>query len=178
MNIGSDNVIFCCVYVPPDSSVSSLANFLSDITSSFNNCIILGDFNFPDIDWSVLMGTSHQSNCFCDLVFDCNLTQHVHDPTHVKGNLLDIVLTSQSVSFDFLIVHPLSEIDFSHHLVISFSIYCNASSAALSSPGYVFDFCDAELLLTYSIQILVYCMIALTLNLSGFASSYSFTMLC
>ena len=103
MDIGSDNLIFCCVYVPPDSSmlyVSSLVNFLSDITSSFNNCIILGDFNFPDIDWSVLMGTSHQSNCFCDLVFDCNLTQHVHDPTHVKGHLLDIVLTSQSVSSD------------------------------------------------------------------------------
>ena len=99
MDIGSDILLICCVYVPPDSSVSyvsSLANFLSDTKLSFSNCIILGDFNFPDIDWSVLMGTSHQSNCFCNLVFDCNLTQHVPDPTHVKGNLLDLVLTSQS----------------------------------------------------------------------------------
>ena len=137
MDIGSDILFICCVYVPPDSSisyVSSLANFLSDITLSFSNYIILGDFNFPDIDWSVLMGTSHQSNCFCNFVFDCNLTQHVPDPTHVKGNLLDIVLTSQSVSINSLIVHPLSVIDFSDHLAIS----------ALSSPGYVFDFCNAD----------------------------------
>ena len=90
------------------------------------------------------MGTSHQSNCFCNFVFDCNLTQHVPDPTHVKGNLLDLVLTSQSVSINSLIVHPLSVIDFSDHLAISFSVCCNVSSAALSSPGYVFYFCNAD----------------------------------
>ena len=45
MDIGSDILLICCVYVPPDSSisyVSSLANFLSDITLSFSNCINFG----------------------------------------------------------------------------------------------------------------------------------------
>ena len=147
IDIGSDTLVICCVYVPPDSSlsyVSSLVKFLSEITSSFSCCIILGDFNFPDIDWSVLMGTSHQSNCFCNFVFDCNLTQHVPDPTHVKGNLLDLVLTSPSVSINSLTVHPSSVIDFSDHFAVSFSVCCNVSSGALSSPGYVFDFCNAD----------------------------------
>ena len=73
IDTGSDILVICCVYVPPDSSisyVSSLTNFLSDITLSFSNCIILGHFNFPHINWSVLMDTSHQSNCFCNFVFD------------------------------------------------------------------------------------------------------------
>ena len=143
IDISSDTLVICCVYVPPDSSlsyVSSLVKFLSEITSSFNCCIILGDFNFPDIDWSALMGTSLQSNCFCNFVFDCNLTH----PTHVKGNLLDLVLTSPSVYINSLTVHPSSVIDFSDHFAVSFSVGCNVSSTALSSPGYVFDFCNAD----------------------------------
>ena len=147
IGLGSDIFVICCVYVPPDSSPSyvfSLTHFLSEITSSFSKCIFVGDFNFPDIDWQVLMGTCNQSNCFCDFVFDSNLTQHVLDPTHVKGNILDLVLTSSSVSVNHLKVHPSSVIDFSDHLTISFDVCCNVSSAASSTPSYVFDFCNAD----------------------------------
>ena len=62
---GNDCVI-CCVYIPPECSfsyVSSVVQFLTDLTSSFRKCVIVGDFNFPDIDWSILMGTSNSSNC-------------------------------------------------------------------------------------------------------------------
>ena len=41
---------------------------------------IVGDFNFPNIDWSVLMGTSNPSIWFCNFVFDCNLSQQVLSP--------------------------------------------------------------------------------------------------
>ena len=91
------------------------------------------------------MGTSNQSNCFCNFVFDCNLTQHVSAPTHVKGNLLDLVLTSPSISVNHLIVHPLSVVNFSDHHAISFRVCCNVPSAAVSStPGYTFDYCNAN----------------------------------
>jgi len=46
------------------------------------------DFNFPDINWSSLIGSSLSSNTFCEFIFDCNLTQHVMQPTHIKGNIL------------------------------------------------------------------------------------------
>ena len=71
--------------------------------------------------------------------------------------------TSPSVS---LVVCLLSVIDFSDHLAVSFIVCCIVSSAALSSPGLFFDFVMQimeVLLLTYLIQILVLCMIALTL---------------
>ena len=71
-----------------------LISFVNDILSSENPCIIVGDFNLPDICWSSLMGKSPISSSFCDFVFRCNLTQHVQDPTHMKGNILDLVLSN------------------------------------------------------------------------------------
>ena len=94
---GNDCVI-CCVYIPPECSFSYVS---SDLTSSFRKCVIVGDLNFPAIDWSILMDTSNSSNCFCNFV---NLTQHVSKPTHVQGNLLDLVLTSASVAVSRLSV--------------------------------------------------------------------------
>ena len=141
---GNDIIVICCVYVPPGSPltyVSSLVHFLTKLTSSFTKCIVVGDFNFPDIDWSVLMGTSNPSNCFCNFVFACNLSQHVFEPTHVKGNVLDLVFTSISVVLNDLIVHPLSVFDC---YAVSFDVCCNVSSAAECSPGYVLDFCKAD----------------------------------
>ena len=140
---GNNNVI-CCVYIPPECSfsyVSHVVQFLTDLTSSFCKCVIIGDFNFPDIDWSVLMGTS---NCFCNFVFDCNLTQHVSEPTHVKGNLLDLVLSSASVVVNRLTVYPLSLVDFSDHHAISFDFCCSVSSVPKCKPGYVYDFRNTD----------------------------------
>ena len=86
--------------------VFSVVQYLSDFVCSFSNCIIVGDFNFPDICWSSLSGTSSLSNHFCEFVFDHNLTQHVTNPTHIMGNILDLVLTSASVSTIDLSVTP------------------------------------------------------------------------
>ena len=72
IGLGNDFAL-CCVYVPPESSLSyvtSLVQFLTYFESSFSKCIIVGDFNFPDIDWCTLMGTSIPSNSFCNFVFD------------------------------------------------------------------------------------------------------------
>ena len=56
--------------------------------------ILLGDFNFPNIDWNSLTGSTHSTNLFCDLVFDLNLKQMVNFPAHLKGNTLDLVLAN------------------------------------------------------------------------------------
>ena len=90
------------------------------------------------------MGSTSQSNRFCNFVFDCNLSQHVLESTHVKGNVLDLVLTSSNVTIDHLTIHPLSVINFSDHLAISFNLLFYVPSVTISEPGYAFDFCKAD----------------------------------
>jgi len=55
--------------------------------------VLVGDFNFPDIDWATFCGSSI-SNKFCDLydlLFQLNL---FIESTHNHSNTLDLVITS------------------------------------------------------------------------------------
>ena len=88
----------------------SLLNYLTKLASSTDHVIIVGDFNLPDINWSSLNGTSTFSNSFCDFIFDCNLNQLVDSPTHIKGNILDIVLSNTNFTECFSRTIPVSYI--------------------------------------------------------------------
>ena len=48
------------------------------------------------------MGTSNSSTCLCDFLFDYNFTQHIFEPTHEKGNVLDLVLVFLSQIYLFI----------------------------------------------------------------------------
>ena len=124
--------------------VSSLVKYLTGIVSSFQKCIFVGDFNFPDIDWSCLIGSCTLSNNFCEFVFDCNLIQHVTESTHISGNVLDLVLTSHDVTIDQLSINSSPDSVFSDHFIISFISLNSRSYANKSKPGYVFDFSKAN----------------------------------
>ena len=86
-------------------------------------CIILGDFNLPNISWSTLTGSSPVSDLFCDFVFEHNLFQLVTLPTHQKGNILDLVLTDSpdSISTPSVISKQNLFIS-SDHFMVSFTI--------------------------------------------------------
>uniref|UniRef100_A0A1X7T752 Endonuclease/exonuclease/phosphatase domain-containing protein n=1 Tax=Amphimedon queenslandica TaxID=400682 RepID=A0A1X7T752_AMPQE len=75
-------VVLCLVhvYLPPQAS---LIDFLSDLIST-HNVILLGDFNFPDIDWSSLSSPSGPSYLFTEFAFRANLSQHITTPTHLR----------------------------------------------------------------------------------------------
>ena len=82
-------------------------------------CVIVGDFNFPDVDWCSLLGYTSLSNLFCELIFDCNLTQHVTEPTHVKGNILNLVLTSPNITLDQCFVNSSTDAILSDNFLTS-----------------------------------------------------------
>ena len=96
----------------------------------------MGDFNFPDINWSALIGSSHLSNMFCDFAFDCNLIQLVNSPTHSMGNCLDLVLTNspESVGHIDISSHPLIQSD---HFIISFSLVISAHISIFQSNYHI-----------------------------------------
>ena len=64
--------------------------------------LIIGDFNFPGIDWVTLEADVTGSK-FLDLTQDCFLTQHVLKPTRYD-NLLDLVLSSEENMVEKLFV--------------------------------------------------------------------------
>ena len=57
------------------------------------NTILIGDVNLPDINW--LDGTStSRGRRILETTLEEDLAQLVNFPTHVKGNILDLVLTN------------------------------------------------------------------------------------
>jgi len=82
--------------VPPNASKYyhlALHCYLKSITSK-DYLEVLGDFNFPGIDWVTLSGVCKHDEEFCDVIYDCGLSQLVYEPTYSLGNILDLVLTS------------------------------------------------------------------------------------
>ena len=134
--------ILCTVYVCPNCSFSYLVSLLSLISNLNNQC---GDLNFPDICWSFLTGSSPLFNYFCEFVYDHNLYQHVLEPTHIRGNTLDLVLTTSGISVSNLLINPPNQLFLSDHYIISFCFKCEAVSSLNYASGYVFDFFKADL---------------------------------
>ena len=58
VSVGTPSVTLCTVYNPPSATDlyhRSLISYLSSLSSSSHNLIIVGDFNFPDICWASLL---------------------------------------------------------------------------------------------------------------------------
>ena len=100
-------IVVCNCYIPPNSGdfyLDTLLTFHSNLISNHDRVIITDDFNLLDIKWSFLTGHSYSSNSFCDFVFDNSLVQLVDSPTHVGGNVLDLVLTTDDQLIEDLCV--------------------------------------------------------------------------
>ena len=90
------------------------------------NFVLLGDFNFNDINWDSLHGHSPSSAKFCDIVFDLNFIQLIDEPTHIHGNILDLVLTNNIDIIHDLSVHSKQPLPISSdHFIITFKIHSN-----------------------------------------------------
>lgn len=75
--------------------------------------VIMGDFNYPKINWSDLKGDlGHE---FVTLVLDCHLEQTVHKPTR-QYNILDLVLVNKIKVVNLEILPPVDNCD--HNVLI------------------------------------------------------------
>ena len=73
--------------------------------NSLADVLLIGDLNLPDIDWNTYSGYSTISNAYAEMAYDLNLMQLITSPTHIAGNILDVILTNcdycQSIN-----IHP------------------------------------------------------------------------
>ena len=85
--------------------------------------IIAGNFNLPDIDWSTLAGGSAVANELCNIIFELNLLQHIDQPTHIQGNVLDLILSGGGDLVHSLKVLPNHQTSIqSDHYIITFNL--------------------------------------------------------
>ena len=76
----------------PNSTIENNIN-LNSLISEFRklngHLLILGDFNYPTINWTTLGAPHNKENCatkFLTVTQNCFFHQHVNNPTHVRPN--------------------------------------------------------------------------------------------
>ena len=110
------------IYNPPPKVDQTNTTFLDEITKlltsklpNMQNAIILDDFNMHIED-----PTDNNSKIFVDKMEALGLWKHVNEPTHQRGNTLDLIFTEVMSQIN---VRELEMIDFiSDHQLISATI--------------------------------------------------------
>ena len=149
ISIGSPtSTIYCLVYIPPNSPdeyIQKYFNYIISLNDMTQNLVLLGDFNFKDINWDSLIGTTPLSIKFCDIIFNLNLTQLINQPTHIAGNILDLILTSSPDSISNLHIHdnlPLSIP--SDHYIITFDIAASPVHSKTKGQIHLLNFSKGD----------------------------------
>ena len=96
------------VYRPPKSSFPdsssllnssiALSNLLDNLCNIKMSCIILGDFNLPDVDWSSGFSHTQATQGLLDFFSNHGFVQFVNQSTRFdasgSGNILDVILSN------------------------------------------------------------------------------------
>ena len=130
----SASLLICIavIYNPPASShfrlsVISISEFLETAHIAFKSeCakrgslhdsyfLVSGDMNLPNIDWYSCYSSSSYDANLLSLFHDYDLEQHIFEPTHCSGSILDILLLNRANPGDIEVL----ESDFSDHKPVS-----------------------------------------------------------
>ena len=118
----NEAILIIGCYLPPNSSTPTVAFLIQSISELItcypsNYCIILGDVNHPEIEWDSLTSTSESGILITDCFFKFNMHQIIKDPTHEKGNILDIIATNNPQAISNVHIESTCRSD---HYLISF----------------------------------------------------------
>ena len=101
--IESSHTLFVSIYRPPDADRTRFVSLLSSLQQNIDllsensrmpDLHILGDFNFPEVDWkSPTMSPTPSARDLFDFMDRNHLTQLVTEPTR-GNNTLDLILTN------------------------------------------------------------------------------------
>ena len=67
--------------------------------NTYTHLLVMGDFNFPDIDWENWSSSDSNSQEFIEIIQDTYLQQHVTQPTRYRegqtSDCLDLIFTNE-----------------------------------------------------------------------------------
>lgn len=127
------DLALCCIYRPPDSSLTSdtmLFDALSGLAAAHRTLLICGDFNLPGMSWPSPTANSNASRLLLDMLDNTHLLQIVSEPTRFRHgqrpSLLDLVITSEEdLVSNLRCMPPLGKSD---HSVLGFHIQLSLKS--------------------------------------------------
>ena len=127
------------IYRPPSCSNENNVKLCDIIKNAPKDSILIGDFNFPKIDWNSLICDNFSLD-FMNACIDNNFTQYVDFPTHKKNNVLDLVLSNNDCVVGVDNLGPLSNSDHVMLLINTCFKYdineCNESKLNWSKADY------------------------------------------
>ena len=94
-------------YRPPSQNSYQnelFVSFLNNRLSTANDYILVGDFNYPNIDWSSYTSNYAYDMHFVNFVNQNNLTQWINEPTR-DNNILDLCISSNPNLVKNTVVH-------------------------------------------------------------------------
>ncbi len=118
----------------PEALVSYIESALRDKTPT----IILGDFNYPNINWDACIASSRSmgQNIFVERIVLMGLTQQIYEQTHIHGNILDLIFTSEpNLLQNISVKSPIPGCD--HNLITS--LLCLKAECATACNGFQFS---------------------------------------
>ncbi|XP_072025359.1 uncharacterized protein [Amphiura filiformis] len=71
----------------------SLNQVLKSLKDEKKDIMVIGDFNYREINWEIMQAGSGRAEAFMDVILDNLWTQHVTKPTRLNS-LIDLVITS------------------------------------------------------------------------------------
>jgi len=130
----NEKLLLGAIYKSPNSDQQNHEHLLSmlsqDYLKEFKNVIVVGDFNFPGIDWENYTTThseNHVTFKFIETLRDNFMHQHVNEHTRCRlgqaPSLLDLVLSNNEELIDNLRIGD--KLGASDHNCITFEIICS-----------------------------------------------------
>ncbi len=106
--------------------------------------VIIGDFNFPEIDWIRNVSTKdedHPASLFLESTQDGMLNQHIKEPTRwregQKANTLDLLFTSKDgLVSDIEVLPPIGKSD---HGVVLFNIHRSFGKDTTTRKKFLYE---------------------------------------
>jgi ribonuclease P/MRP protein subunit RPP40 len=135
----NNELIVGVCYKSPNADDEEIEQLFQAIReSSISHVILMGDFNYPGIDWKNLDSDSHGRD-FLELVQDCFLFQHVDRATR-GANTLDLVLTSEETMIENLEIKE--HLGTSDHNIVTWKLICKTDMSRTNTKYYAFKKAD------------------------------------
>ena len=124
---------------------SAVENYITKIRRRRNvtGIVLVGDMNFPKVNWTDFVSTDNIEQLFLNTFSNLSLEQLVNIPTHIKGNILDYIITDISHLIKNISVDSNNLMCGSDHYLIKFNMPLNKIKQKLTKRS-IYNFKRAK----------------------------------